>query len=115
MTYLIRHILFTYLQAKLHRSWVCTRVDARKRFAVSCMQGTPKKPRLDTDASVTKGSHHTKGGSGDRIVQLSHEYWVGENTKPFDPKVIEDVFTEELKSKRVSRLMALELSMYLEK
>lgn len=78
------------------------------------MQGATKKPRLDTkNSQANPGSTPTV--TGDRILRLSREYWVGENPKPFAPEVIEEVFTEELKSKKVSRLMALELSLYLEK
>jgi len=80
------------------------------------MQGTTKKPRLDTEANQSSGlaivAHST---SADIIARLSTEYWVGENTKPFDPQVIEELFAEELQGKRVPRLMALELSLYLEK
>jgi intron-binding protein aquarius len=79
------------------------------------MQSTPKKPRLDTEGSQTSGPKEVHPTGGDIIARLSREYWVGENTKPFDPQVIEELYSVELQNKRVPRLMALELSLYLEK
>lgn len=79
------------------------------------MQGSSKKPRLDVETTQTKSAGQQSTPGTDNITRLSREYWLGDTTKPFDPKVIESIFNEDLKSKRVTRLMALEISLYLEK
>jgi hypothetical protein len=55
----------------------------------------------------------------DHLTQLSLEYWAPNSPKqlkPFDPQIIETIYTKELaeKSFNISRIMLLELSRYLE-
>ncbi len=52
----------------------------------------------------------------DRLTQLSLQYWAGAPDQlPFDPKIVEDIYTEELSAPNpFSRIMLLELAHYLE-
>jgi hypothetical protein len=52
----------------------------------------------------------------DRLTQLSLQYWAGAPDQlPFDPEVVEDIFTQELAAPHpFPRIMLLELSHYLE-
>lgn len=56
----------------------------------------------------------------DRLTKLSLDYWApstsgNEEIKPFDPKIIEDIYYKEiLQENNLSRVMLLELSLYLE-
>jgi len=57
---------------------------------------------------------------GDALTQLSLDYWAPKSTrklKPFDAQIVEDIYYKELgpKSYSISRVMLLELSLYLEK
>lgn len=51
----------------------------------------------------------------DELTSLSLQYWAGDEVKPFDPKIIEDIYTKELKPNDLQRMMLLEVSHYLEK
>ena len=53
----------------------------------------------------------------DNITQLSVRYWApgAVNLQSFDPSVIEDIFQQEISNLNLSRLMLLEVSLYLEK
>lgn len=58
--------------------------------------------------------------ASNKLTQLSLEYWAPsteKSHKPYDPKIIEDIYSEELKDQHVGKkkVVLLELSNYLER
>jgi len=54
---------------------------------------------------------------GDALTSLSLDYWASEaSNRPYDPRIIEDIYFKELKPKQfeLQRIMLLEVSHYLE-
>jgi len=54
---------------------------------------------------------------GDKLTKLANEYWAttSKELKSFNPKLIQDVYKQELSAFDESRAMLLEFSCYLEK